>query len=221
MLHPLYTAMALGVTLAALRIYLILPRAKTIPPPPGRASSRSLAVFLGSGGHTSEALALLSGLDFHRYTPRTYYISDGDHLSARKAMDLEDFKGSVSSFSLRMVPRARRVHQHLLTVPLSAMRSFCACTYYMMVAPFTSRADVADVLILNGPGTCCVLGLAVYVNKFFGLRCPRIIYVESFARVEGLSLTGKILRPFTDRFIVQWPQILREGGRGECCGCLV
>ncbi|KAL1748809.1 glycosyltransferase family 1 protein [Schizophyllum fasciatum] len=221
MLQSLCATMALGITLAALRIYLILPGAKPKPRQPAGPFTRSIAVFLGSGGHTSEALALLSGIDFDRYTPRTYFISEGDALSAQKAIDLENAKGPCSAFSLRVLPRARRVHQPLLTVPMSAARSFCVCVYYMMVAPFTSKMPVADVLVLNGPGTCCTLALAAYVNKFFGMRCPRIIYVESFARVNGLSLSGKILRSFVDRFIVQWPQLLRDGGRGECHGCLV
>ena len=45
-----------------------------------------------AGGHTTEALALVSGLDFARYTPRTYIISDGDTLSAQKARELEGRK---------------------------------------------------------------------------------------------------------------------------------
>ena len=45
-----------------------------------------------AGGHTTEGLALVSGLDFARYTPRTYIISDGDTLSAQKAHELEERK---------------------------------------------------------------------------------------------------------------------------------
>ena len=44
------------------------------------------------GGHTTEVLALVSALDFERYTPRTYIISDGDTLSAQKAHELEKRK---------------------------------------------------------------------------------------------------------------------------------
>lgn len=44
------------------------------------------------GGHTSEALTLISALDFDRYSPRTYVISEGDSLSAQKAMSLESNK---------------------------------------------------------------------------------------------------------------------------------
>jgi beta-1,4-N-acetylglucosaminyltransferase len=35
-------------------------------------------------------LQLLKGLDFERYEPRTYIISEGDQLSATKAAELEE-----------------------------------------------------------------------------------------------------------------------------------
>jgi hypothetical protein len=47
-----------------------------------------------SGGHTSESLALVSSLNFARYTPRTYIISEGDTLSAKKAVALEMSRSS-------------------------------------------------------------------------------------------------------------------------------
>ena len=34
------------------------------------------------------------------------------------------------------------------------------------------------------------------------------IFVESFARVNTLSLTGKLLLPIANRFIVQWKEAL-------------
>ncbi len=47
-----------------------------------------------SGGHTSEALSLLSALDFNRYVPRIYIISEGDTLSMQKAVVLEATKAA-------------------------------------------------------------------------------------------------------------------------------
>lgn len=41
--------------------------------------------------------------------------------------------------------------------------------------------------------------------QLLGQRSPQIIYVESFARVNSLSLSGKILKNVVDEFIVQWP----------------
>ncbi|KDQ57505.1 glycosyltransferase family 1 protein [Jaapia argillacea MUCL 33604] len=217
-----------------LRLYFVLPPSRT-----RQARKRTepchTAVFLGSGGHTSEALMLMSALDFSRYSPRTYIISEGDSLSAQKAIDLENRKDLVrlslthrapdKSYTILTIPRARRVHQSIITTPPTALWSLLACVYHVTIVPFLSRSShgpiFADVLILNGPGTCFVLCLAVYLNKCFGLPSPKLIYVESFARVRSLSLSGKLLRPLVDRFVVQWPTILNDGGRGDYRGWLV
>lgn len=41
------------------------------------------------------------------------------------------------------------------------------------------------------------------------LHHKRIIYIESFARVNSPSLTGKIMYKFADEFIVQWKDMLK------------
>ncbi|KAJ7680388.1 oligosaccharide biosynthesis protein Alg14 like protein, partial [Mycena polygramma] len=174
------------------------------------------------GGHTSEALTLVSALDFRDYSPRTYVISEGDSLSAQKAADLESLKAKEdcpAQYTILPIPRARRVHQPLVTTPPTALYSLSSCIHHITFAP--SRSSFADVLILNGPGTCFVLCIAVYINRFFGLSAPRVIYIESFARVESLSLSGKLLYPFVDRFIVQWPQLQRKAAGAEFHGLLV
>ncbi|QRV80592.1 hypothetical protein RhiJN_08607 [Ceratobasidium sp. AG-Ba] len=78
---------------------------------------------------------------------------------------------------------------------------------------FTFRRDLfADVLLINGPGTCFILALVVYINRFLGLSSPRVVYVESFARVESLSLSGQLVQPLADRFLVQWPSVTQPMG---------
>jgi beta-1,4-N-acetylglucosaminyltransferase len=83
------------------------------------------------------------------------------------------------------------------------------------------RQPFVDLLILNGPGTCVILCAAILLNRvssrflekhaciilirdlcpnqLIGLPSPRVMYVESFARVKTLSLSGKLLYYFTDR----------------------
>lgn len=51
------------------------------------------------GGHTSESLMMLSALDFNRYSPRTYVVSDGDSLSGQKAIALERLKAADETLS--------------------------------------------------------------------------------------------------------------------------
>jgi beta-1,4-N-acetylglucosaminyltransferase len=61
-----------------------------------------------------------------------------------------------------------------------------------------------------------VLALADSANaQILGLSYTRIIYVESFTRVKSLSLSGKLLRPFVDRFVVQWPDAAGPLGLGS------
>jgi len=221
----------LGVIFATIaRAYAVVITPKgSVPRKRAHTETCHLAVFLGSGGHSSEALSLVSVLDFSRYTPRTYLVSEGDTLSEQKAVALEKLKATASTSSLRsgvgyqvlIIPRARRVHQNLLTVPFTTLRSLLAAVYRVTLAPRLSRDSAFDLLILNGPGTCFVLCVAAYINRFLGLQSPRLVYVESFARVRVLSLTGKLLRHVVDRFIVQWPDLLKDGGRGECYGWLV
>lgn len=213
--------------LVALRIYNILPNSRSRPSRVKKKTKTdkcSIAVFLGSGGHTAEALTLVSALDFQRYTPRTYVVSEGDILSTRKAAELEQSKccdKAEGRYRVLVVPRARRVHQRLLTTPPTALLSLLSSVYHVVIEPMFKKTVFADLLLLNGPGTCVVLCIAVYANKFFGLPTPRIIYVESFARVKRLSLSGRLLKPFVDRFIVQWQELLQPGGREEYHGWLV
>lgn len=113
----------------------------------------------------------MSALDFSRYTPRTYLVSEGDSLSAQKAIALEGLKAASAKspakarYQILTLPRTRRVHQNILTVPFTTLRSLLAAVYRVTLAPRLSRDSTFDVLLLNGPGTCVVLCLAAYVNR--------------------------------------------------------
>ncbi len=72
---------------------------------------------------------------------------------------------SQGAFTIITIPRARRVHQSLLTSPLASAWSLAICVYHVSLAPLLLAKPFADVLILNGPGTCVMLCLAVYLNR--------------------------------------------------------
>ena len=79
------------------------------------------------------------------------------------------------------------------------------------------------VIIANGPGTCIPLCYSVLLVKwiFFLFNrdySPAIIFVESFCRVERLSMTGMLLYYVADRFIVQWPQLESKYPRARYLG---
>jgi beta-1,4-N-acetylglucosaminyltransferase len=60
-----------------------------------------------------------------------------------------------------------------------------------------------DAVITTGAGVAIPL---CYWAKLLG---KKIIYIESFSRIHIPSLTGKILYPISDLFIVQWKELLR------------
>ncbi|KAI9923667.1 hypothetical protein ASPWEDRAFT_50163 [Aspergillus wentii DTO 134E9] len=138
-------------------------------------------------------------------------------------------------YAIITVPRARRVHQSYLTAPLSTLQSFWACLLVLRglhpdqkSLPQHIRSLYPDVILTNGPATAVCIILAAKLLRLchflIGNTTPktgqgstpldfqlRTIFVESWARVTTLSLSGKILLPFADRFLVQWPAL--EGKR--------
>ncbi|EOD50108.1 putative glycosyltransferase family protein [Neofusicoccum parvum UCRNP2] len=150
-----------------------------------------LVVVLGSGGHTAEMLAMLRGVDratfLASWTRRTYVVSAGDALSAERARDFEASlaasSATTSSYAVRTVPRARRVHQPLLSTPLSALRCLAAVFALLCDGPAPP-----DLVLTNGPGTGVVVVLAALLWRFVdvgdvaGTSRVRTVYVESWAR---------------------------------------
>jgi len=73
------------------------------------------------------------------------------------------------------------------------------------------------VIITTGAGI--VVPICLIGKLFFRTR---IIFIESLSRVETPSMTGKILYPLSDVFIVQWKQLLKfYGGKAVYCTPLI
>jgi len=170
---------------------------------------------------------------------------DGSAVKAdnmRTRQELRPNTGS-NSYTIAEVPRARRIHQPLYTTPFSALLCLWACVKLLMAPPgvahtkqplslqskskFSKPSTYPDLIITNGPATATILIIATCMLRFFNARQAdtqgkmRTIYVESWARVKRLSLSGKLLVGVVDRFVVQWPSLDGVGGRGEYLGVLV
>jgi len=181
-------------------------------------------------------------LDWHRFTHRTWIVSSGDSISADRARQFEDRMrllaarsgrddDASSTYDIQTVPRAREIHQPLYTAPVSSMRCLWACIG--VLAPRTtqpariSKNDFPDLILCNGPATATIAIFTSVLLRFvdFG-GCNsrgkmRTVYVESWARVKKLSLSGLLLSRVVDRFLVQWPQLERAAERAEFVGVLV
>ncbi|KAL1959221.1 hypothetical protein VTO42DRAFT_2726 [Malbranchea cinnamomea] len=117
-------------------------------------------------------------------------------------------------------------------------------------APPEAFHDYPGVILTNGPGTAVCVIVAAHVlralnnvvprpflhllgihprdhslDSLTNTRYLRTIFIESWARVTTLSLSGKIVLPVVDRFLVQWEPLEGYsswlGGKAEYAGTLV
>jgi beta-1,4-N-acetylglucosaminyltransferase len=188
-----------------------------------------MVIVLGSGGHTAEMMSLLRGINPRRWAHRTYIVSSGDNFSASKAREIEagiqtkhtrsttpSQAGTVhevtGKWEVATVPRARKIHQTLYTTPLTSLMCLIGslnALYHTAQTSIVAPSQYPDLIVTNGPATAVIVILASVILKFSGLA-PRqkmkVIYVESWARVKTLSLSGKVLLKMgvCDKFLVQW-----------------
>ena len=67
--------------------------------------------------------------------------------------------------------------------------------YYFKIKP--------DVVITTGTHTAVPM---CYIAKLFG---KKVIYIETFANIETKTLSGRMVYPIADLFIVQWESMLK------------
>lgn len=192
-------------------------------------------------------MSLLRDLDPRRYFHRTYIVSSGDGFSREKAGEIErriqllyrpegegervsregELDSTTGTWEVRVVSRARKIHQPLFTAPFSSMRCLLDCLFALYQSSRSSkvaRGDYPDVVLTNGPATAVIVILAAKVLQFLGLaplEKLKIVYVESWARVRSLSLSGKILlrAGICDMFLVQWEGLAKKlNGNGDVNG---
>ena len=183
-------------------------------------------IVLGSGGHTTEMLYLTQFLNPAQYHPILYCKADTDTTSAlRLSLPLQQAPkaaaaaaagGQQQQQQIWNIPRSREVGQSYWTSIFTTFYAFGLALYWQVrIRP--------DLILCNGPGTClpvCVAGFLWRIISFGGgfssfrggnsntsSSSPKLVFVESYCRVQTLSLTGKLLYPFVDVFCLHWPEL--------------
>ena len=64
------------------------------------------------------------------------------------------------------------------------------------------RKEKPDLIISTGAAVAVPF---FYLGKLFGAKTA---YVEVFDRIDNPTLTGKLVHPITDLFVVQWEEML-------------
>ena len=191
----LYAAIAAG---AVVLLALLLRRRKL------DSQKIKTLVVLGSGGHTAEMLRLITDFDFDRYGPLTLVTAATDTTSRAKA-ERELPREALATARWAEIPRAREVGQSFGSSVPSTLHALWECVHLIWTA-------APELVLVNGPGTC------VPVAVLARLAGARVIFVESWCRVESLSLTGRIMYWVAHRFVVHWPELARRYPRAEYLG---
>ena len=63
------------------------------------------------------------------------------------------------------------------------------------------RKERPDVIVSSGAAVAVPF---FYLGKLFGMKT---VYIEVFDRIDKPTMTGKMVYPVTDRFIVQWEEM--------------
>ena len=140
-------------------------------------------LFISStGGHLSEIMQLkkmFKDYDYHIITEKT--------------------KSNISmknKYKDRINFLVYGTKDHMLTYPFKLIYNcFKSLFLYFRIHP--------DYIITTGAHTA---GPMCLIGKIFG---SKVIYIETFANINTKTITGRLLYPVADRFIVQWPSMTK------------
>ena len=63
------------------------------------------------------------------------------------------------------------------------------------------RKEKPDLIVSSGAAVAVPF---FYLGKLFGAK---LIYIEIYDRIDKPTMTGKMVYPIADRFIVQWEEL--------------
>ena len=135
-------------------------------------------LFISStGGHLVEMMQLkdmFNDCDYHVITEKT-----------KSNLKMKETYGDKINFLVY------GTKDHMLTYPFKLLYNcFKSLFLYFKIHP--------DYIVTTGAHTAGPISL---IGKFFGTR---IIFIESFANLTSKTITGRLLYPVSDKFIVQW-----------------
>lgn len=140
-------------------------------------------IFTSSaGGHFSELCELKELME--RYN--SFLITEDHEM-------MQEYKKINKSRSWYM-PAGTKEHlfKFLCNFPINIFKSFKA---YLKVKP--------DLIIATGAHTTVPI---CYIAKLFG---KKVIFIETFANITTKTLSGKLVYPIADLFLVQWEDMLK------------
>ena len=96
--------------------------------------------------------------------------------------------------------RSKLIGEELIPAHHPTTRNLLNAGRNLLLARTVLRDWRPDVIISNGAGVAVPFFI---FGKLFGIPT---VYLEVYDRIDSRTLTGRLVRPFTTTFCVQWPE---------------
>lgn len=146
------------------------------------------------GGHLDEILSIINAFDGND----VFFITT-------LAPTTEDLKKDYSVYYVRKQYNTK-------TMAAVYLREFILI-FKLLISIFQILVNEKPDLIVSTGGGCTIP--LFFLGKLFRIK---MVFIESLARVNKPSLTGRIVYPFSDVFLVQWENMLKFYKNGKYWG---
>jgi UDP-N-acetylglucosamine:LPS N-acetylglucosamine transferase len=75
--------------------------------------------------------------------------------------------------------------------------------------------DKPDVVVTTGSMPIAMICIAA---KLFG---KKVVWIDSIANTERFSVSGRLVYPFADLFLTQWPELAEKHRKAEYAGAIL
>lgn len=146
-----------------------------------------IGIICSTGGHLTQALSALESFEGHDCF-----------------LVIQDFP-SVKGIQLNEVSRIYH---------LGIFLNYSIWTG-VLLSLFVNLFQLISIFWREKPDLLFSTGAEVAIPAFFigkYLFGAKLIFLESLARIQDLSSTGKVLYRISDLYLVQWPELLKKAG---------
>lgn len=148
----------------------------------GKREKRKKVLFISSlGGHLTQLLQLKPLFDEYDY-----------HIITEKSIITEDLSRQYK-MSFLMYGARNYLFRYVFKFTYNIFKSL----YYFL-------REKPDVIVTTGAHTAVPM---CYIAKLFGRK---VVFIESFAKTSTPTISGKLVYPIADLFIIQWEDMRKH-----------
>lgn len=159
----------------------------------------SIMVIIGSGGHTWEIINIISKLQWENYLP-IYIIGYSDYFSLNDIIYFE--KKFERKFFYERIIRPREHHHYTYSITVFFRTIYCFLKSFQLIL-----RHKPDYILANGPSICVPIILCGWFLKKLKYINTKILFIESAARVNSLSISAKLIRNYVDNMFGCWKEL--------------